>query len=152
MTSASFASSQPATASARRGVSAADPVQSFDLQLQFDPTALNALSVSGGGFLLEPVITFEEVLGVSTVDFAQLSLGAGASGDGVLASITFEALAEGESALTLPSVIVAGPFGVPIALAEIRGARVATTAIPEPGAALLFAVGVLVTRRTARRR
>lgn len=48
--------------------------------------------------------------------------------------------APGTTALDLNDVILSAPFGVPIALAEVRGASI--TVIPEPGTALLVLAGL----------
>ena len=78
---------------------------------------------------------------------------AGASGSGVLATISFDAVGSGTSLLDLHAVILAAPFGIPIFTAAINDATV--TAVPEPGTALTLISGLIAfggfVRRSARR-
>jgi hypothetical protein len=127
-------------------VSAASPLQSFQIMLSMTGGSLAALDALDGSFLEPPVFTLQEVLGATSIQFAQISADpTGASGAGVLARFQFQALAPGVTSLGLPTALLSAPFGVPIAVGEIRGARI-EAAIPEPTAALLFALGLLIAR------
>ena len=134
-------------------VSASSPVQSFQIELGVSSTAVTPLDALDGSFLEAPVLTLQEILTPSSVRFAQLSADpSGASGGGVLARFLFEATAPGDAALTLPTVLLSAPFGTPIFVAEIRGANVEVAAVPEPTAALLFAIGLIAARAASTRR
>ncbi|HXK22641.1 MAG TPA: hypothetical protein VMS55_08200 [Myxococcota bacterium] len=134
-------------------VSAASPVQSFQIELGVSSGAVTALDALDGAFLEAPVLTLQEIVTPSSVQFAQISADpSGASGSGVLARFLFDATAPGDAALTLPTLLLSAPFGVPIFVGEIRGANVAVAAVPEPTGALLFAVGLVAARAAARRR
>ncbi len=141
------------------GVDPVTPLNAFELDLDFAPAVLRALSVSSGGFLRAPTIEVENDVGTTSVGFAEATLlPTGASGAGVLASVLFETVGGGTSALDLNDVILSAPFGVPIPTAAVRDGKVAVTGagpepIPEPSAAALFALGsVLVAHRLAGRR
>lgn len=133
-----------------QGVEASQPLNAFEFDLDFDPQVTKAISVSDGGFLLNPVFQLQNNVGSLTVEFAEVSLvPGGAVGDGVLASILFETTGEGTSALDLNDVILSAPFGIPIPTAATRDGRVAVAVspIPEPSAALLFLIGGTITGR-----
>jgi len=140
-------------------VGAAQPLNAFELDLGFDAQVVQALSVTGSGFLLDPVFEVRLGIGPGNVDLALVTLGAaGASGDGVLASILFETVAPGTSPLDLFDVILSAPFGVRIPVAAVGDGvvRVSDTQplpppIPEPTAGLLFGVGGAVVARRVRR-
>jgi len=128
------------------GVEASAPLQGFEFDLDFDPVLLVAVSVVDGGFLLAPTFVVQNDIGVMSVEFAELTLlPAGASGSGVLATIGFDVIGDGTSALDLNDVVLAAPFGVPIATAGIFDGAVSVgkNPIPEPTADLLFGVGLI---------
>ncbi len=141
----------------------AEPLNGFQFTLEFDPTVLAALDVVDGGFLLDPVFEVEKQVGALSVSFAEATLlPAGATGSGVLATLSFEALAAGSSALDLvvsndptETLILSAPFGAPIC--GVPGGRACdvsdgsitvvgdgSTPIPEPRAALLFLLGFAI--------
>lgn len=64
----------------------------------------------------------------------------GASGSGILASISFEALGAGSSALVFSDLLFLDSSGLDIAV-EIVGATV--QAVPEPATFLLFGAGLV---------
>ena len=97
------------------GVEASSPLNGFELDLDFDPTLLSAVSVSDGGFLLAPTFVVQNTLGILSVEFAEVTLGpGGAIGSGVLATVVFDVIGDGTSALDLNDVVLAAPFGEPI--------------------------------------
>ena len=124
------------------------------------PLVLQAVSVLDGGFLLAPVFQVQQQLGPGSVELAAVTLAAaGASGDGVLASILFETVGAGTSALDLNDVILSAPFGVEIPVAALNDGGVTVTRttdppapIPEPSAALLCVAGSAVLSRRTRTR
>lgn len=144
----------------------------FQFTLAYDPSVLMAVDVMDGGFLTQPVIVFDQTLGSLSVSFSEISqLGATSSGAGVLARLSFEALALGTSSLDLivsgdatQTLILSGAFGVPICgdpggtacLVADGSIRVLATEpgpapIPEPHAALLFATGAALVALQLRR-
>jgi hypothetical protein len=127
------------------GVEAAHPLNGFEFDLDFDPSVIAAVSVSSGGFLLSPVFPVQSIVGATSVEFAEVTLlAAGASGDGVLATISFIAMGTGISALDLNDVILTEPFGVQLFPDRIDDGSVTVAAIPEPNAGLVFGIGFSV--------
>ena len=79
---------------------------------------------------------------------------AGASGDGVLATITFDAVNAGLSPLSLGLVQLSAPFGVPIASLPPNPASVTVkaAAVPEPATLLAGGLGLALLGWRRRRR
>jgi hypothetical protein len=122
------------------------PLNGFEFDLDFDSALLTAVSVIDGGFLLDPVFVVQNNLGVTSVEFAEVTLlPTGASGSGILATIAFDVIGDGTSVLDLNDVLLSAPFGVPIATAGIFDGTVSVggNPIPEPSAALLFGAGLV---------
>ena len=127
------------------------PLNAFELDLFFDPSVLSATSAVDGGFLLDPTFVVQNSIGVMSVEFAEVTLlPFGASGSGVLVTITFDAIGGGTSVLDLQNVILSAPFGVEILTEAINDGAVSV--VPEPSSALLFSVGMLVVGGKLRRR
>ena len=127
------------------GVEATDPLNGFELDLAFAPPVVGAAAIADGGFPLDPVLRVESSLEPASVGLAALTVAAtGASGSGVLARISFDALAPGTSPLELRDVILSAPFGRNVPVGGVESAEVVVGAVPEPRAMLLFAVGSLV--------
>jgi hypothetical protein len=83
------------------GVDPARPVDVYQFALAFDPHILRAVSVVSFGFLPGGIVLQSDVT-PHDVKWAAGVLGApGISGDGILATITFEANANGTSRLSL---------------------------------------------------
>jgi hypothetical protein len=136
------------------GVEAAEPLNAFELDVDFASAVLAALLADQvGSFLVAPVSQFENTIGVSEVELAALTLGPGAAfGDGLLAVVSFQALAPGSTAVALGDVVLSQPFGVPIAGVVLEGAVV--TVVPEPGTGVLVFLGAVLLashRRDVRR-
>lgn len=132
------------------GVDVADSLNAFELALGFDPSVLQATSAIDGDFLLDPVFNLEAQLDnlVGEISFSSVTLAPiGASGDGVLASLGFVALASGTSVLDLNDLLLSAPFGVPIEFGEVSGGAVSVTpeaGVPEPNILVIFALGLAV--------
>lgn len=123
------------------GVEPASPLNAFEFDLFFDPLLLTPTAVIGGGFLMAPTLVIQQSLGALAVEFAEATLGSGgAVGDGVIASVTFAAIAPGVSVLGLDAVVLSAPFGVPIAVGGLADATV--TVVPEPRTLSLFSLGL----------
>ncbi len=77
----------------------------------------------------------------SDVNFAEFSLTAsGSFGTGVLATVTFDVIGLGSSALTFNDVILSQPFGIQLVPVTLNNASV--NAVPEPGTMLLLGTGL----------
>jgi hypothetical protein len=149
----------------------------FQLTLLYDPAVLGALAVVDGGVLPAPLFELDQTLGVGRVSFSEISLAeAGVTGGGVLATLAFQALAVGDSALQLlessdpaETLILSGLLGVSALCGapgsdpacEIANGAISVVAeepppvggepIPEPSAALLFLSGAWVVALAVRR-
>jgi general secretion pathway protein D len=120
--------------------------------------------VTEGAFLGTAGSTVSGVLGMDTglIDFVYGSLlgpTPGASGSGLLASITFEAIGAGTSALSFADVIFLDSVGDDIAgLTALSGQGVVLADpggpvdVPEPASVLLFGVGLAGAAALRRRR
>lgn len=133
------------------GVEASAPLNAFEFDLMFNSLILDALSVADGGFLLDPVFILQEEVGMVSVEFAEATLApVGASGDGVLAKITFDPISLGTSDLDLENVLLSEPFGIPIPAGTPEDGEILVT--PEPSTASLVGLGVLALSFAGARR
>ena len=132
-----------------------DPgLNGFQLDLLFDPAVLQLLSADDGDFLPAPVSIANDIDNVAgSLLFSSLTPSPiGVSGDGVLATLAFQALAGGTSLLELDDVQLSAPFGVAIPLGGIEEARVLVqSAVPEPTVLSLFAAALMLTAFARRR-
>ncbi|RYE63049.1 MAG: hypothetical protein EOO79_11485, partial [Oxalobacteraceae bacterium] len=122
---------------------------SYQFSINYDARYLRALNVTEGAFLGTAGSTVSGVLGMDTglIDFVYGSLlgpTPGASGSGLLASITFEAIGAGTSALSFADVIFLDSVGDDIAgLTALSGQGVVLADpggpvdVPEPASVLL---------------
>jgi hypothetical protein len=136
---------------------------SYDLDVSFDASllSLDGVSFAVGGFLGGPVDSLQDALetvsgvwNVSEVSLLSPSelLALPQPATFTLATLSFSALAEGTTSVTLSGIagdengdeILDLQFGA--ARVEIGGGAV----VPEPGAALLFACGALAVARARR--
>jgi hypothetical protein len=127
---------------------------SYQFSINYDARYLRALNVTEGAFLGTAGSTVSGVLGMDTglIDFVYGSLlgpTPGASGSGLLASITFEAIGAGTSALSFADVIFLDSVGDDIAgLTALSGQGVVLADpggpvdVPEPASVLLFGAGL----------
>jgi len=133
------------------GVEAADPLNAYEFDLDYDSLILTPTSVSDGGFLVPPVFVIEQNLLSPDVNLATTTIGgAGAAGAGLLATLVFDAIGLGTSTLDLNDVILSAPFGVQIATGDLLDASI--TVIPEPGTFVVLGAGLLLLAARGRTR
>lgn len=137
---------------------------SYQFSINYDARYLRALNVTEGAFLGTAGSTVSGVLGMDTglIDFVYGSLLGpipGASGSGLLASITFEAIGAGTSALSFADAIFLDSVGDDIAgLTPLSGQGVVLADpggpvdVPEPASILLFGAGLAGAAALRRRR
>jgi general secretion pathway protein D len=126
----------------------------YQFDLKFDPTVLEALSVSEGSYLSNggPTLFFpgsvDNVGGIITFTADTLEGLSGVSGSGTLASFSFEAITVGSSSIEIQNVVLLDSTLAGIAY-DVSGGGVAVVA-PEPSEApvlLVFGVaGILLGR------
>ena len=136
----------------------------YQFSINYDARYLRALNVTEGAFLGTAGSTVSGVLGMEPgfIDFVYGSLLGpipGASGSGLLASITFEAIGAGTSALSFADVIFLDSVGADIAgLTALSGQGVVLADpggpvdVPEPASVLLFGAGLAGAAALRRRR
>jgi hypothetical protein len=132
-------------------ISGAADLYGYQFDLGFNPTVLQAISVTEGAFLGTggPTIflpgTIDNVGGSITFN-ADILNGAvsGVNGSGDLLDVTFQALAAGSSGVPIFNLIAFDSFG--LGLTETTaGSTVSVSAsgVPEPGTGLLLAAGMV---------
>jgi hypothetical protein len=89
------------------GVNPIEPLDAYEFDLYFDPNILRAVSVVSGGFLSGIIIIEQDVTPPHVNWAAGVISKAGVFGDGILATITFEAIGRGGSKLDLREVVLA---------------------------------------------
>lgn len=136
-------------------ISGASDLYAFQLDLAFDPTLLEATSVSEGTFLNGGVPgntffipgTIDNTGGTVSLNADSL-LGPppGVDGDGTLLVFDFTALSPGTSALTIENELLVDSGGNIISDTTVPGSVTVeggSQAVPEPSSLLLLLVGVL---------
>jgi hypothetical protein len=137
------------------GVEDSSPLNAFSFVLEFDGSIIKATGVSIGPFLSGlPLGAFEVGLFItqSAVEYGAAAVVFAKAGSGVLAQVSFDAVASGTSPLTIAQVSLSGPFGDPIDGSNNASVEVKTdTPMPTPASSLLLALG-LGSLMLARRR
>ena len=144
---------------------AGEIVSAYDLDVTFDPTILSATDVSFGSFLGDEaffeVFSHFDLSAAGVVDFAQLSLLSDLDlalqqpDAFVLATLEFEAIGLGTSALDFVFDVFNDLKGTGAQVLNVTagsGSVTGTVVVPEPHAALLFALGTWVIGTAIRRR
>jgi hypothetical protein len=144
-------------------LSPGEEIGSFDLDVLFNSSVLSLVDAVLGSGLGTGVNQIEIASGLlgSAVDLAQVSLLNEATLQSLqgssfsLATLTFQAIAEGFSALTITQAILAdgnlNTTQLPVTL-QHGGIQIGTTPIPEPGTWVLMSVGLGLTILLRRRR
>lgn len=142
------------------GNAVAPSLTAFDLDVSFLPSVLSFVGVSFGPLIGFPGTSALVVSGASggVVDLKETSLLPPTHpvllfqpDSFLLATITFQALAGGPSALAFTQTLLSDENGAPIAVSGTSGVGILVT--PEPGAATLIAGGlVLLAGRSRGRR
>jgi general secretion pathway protein D len=89
-------------------------VASAQVQIQFDPKVLSLNDIARGGFLAsdsQPVKNIRNDIGTATVQVGQSAGTPGANGSGVLATLTFQAVGRGATAVAIPGVTIRNAQG-----------------------------------------
>jgi len=132
------------------------PLNAFEFELHLDTTILSPTDVVSGGFLgpffpSGTAFLVESDITGPDIGYAETSLvPTGFSGDGRLATITFDTIGLGTSALELSEVILSAPFGAPIDLAGVNDGSV--NVVPEPSTLFLLGSGIIVLAGWRKRR
>lgn len=125
-----------------------------EIHLTFDPVLLEVVDadpstegaqIAHGDFLSPDFVAQNSAdPGTGTVDYAIICIPVdkAVSGSGVLARITFRALAEGEALVTIRSVLLADMQGQPIAV-ETTGSSVVVVSRPGPSPAVWALTGLI---------
>ncbi len=140
----------------------ADSLSVFDIDVSFDPALLDFTAVAFGDPVLGDRLdlfglgSFTDVIpGVGTVNLFELSfdlpgdLDTLQAGSFTLATLTFDTLALGTSALLVSINALGDSFGFPL-FADVSAGSI--TSVPEPSALALFWVGLAALAFVSRRR
>ncbi len=88
-----------------------ETVGGYQLALRFDPAAIRYVSSANGDYLTESSYFVQPIVGNNSVTLGATNYADVSSGDGILATITFEVVDVKESTLTLSGVILTDSNG-----------------------------------------
>ncbi len=137
------------------GAGVAPSLGAFDLVVAYDPVQLTFSGATFGTLLGASGIT-DLVQSAGSVNLAQVSLLLPAELDALqpasftVATLQFVALSETPSVVSVSGALLSDAFGRPIGIESLGSATVSpTSAVPEPGAFLLYGAGLLVVARSS---
>jgi hypothetical protein len=140
------------------GAGVAPSLGAFDLNVAYDPAKLTFSGASFGPLLgTPPSEAITDVLpGAGSVNLAEVSLLSPAALDGLqpasftVATLQFVALNETPSVVSVSSGLLSDSFANPIGIESLGSATISpTSAVPEPGAFLLYGAGLMVVARSS---
>jgi hypothetical protein len=117
----------------------------FQFDLGFDGAVLTATAITSGGVFDPFTFNVAETIGANSISFAEISLLGGVDfvGPTVLATISFDAVAAGTSALVFSNVLLSDSGAGSITpVTENDGEIAVTGAAPLPGTLLLMVTGL----------
>ena len=126
-------------------VSGAADLAGFQFDLTFDPAILTATGIVAAGVFDPETFQIASTIGSGSLSFAEMTLGSSLNilSDTLIATLSFSALAAGNTALALSNVILSDGPGDAIGPLSLTGATVNVAAAPLPGTALLLGAGLL---------
>jgi hypothetical protein len=129
--------------------SGAADLAGFQFDLTFDPAILSPAGIVSGGVFDPDTFGIAGSFGSGTLSFAEITLGSGLDipADTLIATVSFSALAVGNTALALSDVILSDSLAAEIGPLTLTGATVNVAAAPLPGTALLLGAGLLALAR-----
>ena len=107
-------------------------VGGYQLTLEFDPTALRYVAAVNGNYLPEGAFFVPPVISGNKVTLGSTSFSGVSSGNGTLATVTFEVVGVKEANLVLSDVILTNSDGEHLTNYAINGSVVVLAATPSP--------------------
>ena len=144
------------------GNAVAPTVGAYDFDIGFDSSVISFVDAAATGALgdptgMMPTSLFSASAAGNVLDIFEVSLlSSEAALDAlqtdtvVLATVTFQAIAEGASGLIFDQAFVADYAGLSLGVTALDGS-ISVPAIPEPSGALVFAAALLIASRLRRR-
>ena len=139
------------------GVTSVSDLYAYQLDVDFNPAILSAVSVSEGSFLSSAGSTIflpgtiDDTAGTVSFNADTLeSAVSGVSGAGTLLTFSFQALTAGNSTVQIENSLLLNSFGEGIVLSTVPSVVTVNTAAPEPATWLLFGLcttGLVTLRR-----
>ncbi len=122
----------------------------FQFSFGFDPAILTATAVTSGNIFGLDTFPIDDTIGANFVSFSETTFalsGLDIVGPSLLATISFDAIAAGVSALSLGNVIFSDSSGfniLPITINEAVATVSAPVGVPEPASLFLLLTGLLL--------
>ena len=133
-------------------ISGAVGVYGWQVDVSFGNTQINVLSTSKGTFLTTGAIhpptffvggTLNNGVGlVDNMAETRTGVDVGATGAGLLATLTFQAVGPGVASLTIGNVVLSNASAQALTVGSLSGTTVTVNSIPEPGTLMLLISGL----------